>query len=284
MTSTRLLALAPLAVTLAFGTGCKKSAQEAFNSPATVTPKKRLADGSIDDQSKCDFRNRKDRDVIETAGPGAVLPNVRRVFAIVGQGPDRQRILVCRETDTNLDGTKDVVRKYNDKGESLFEEADTNYDGKIDTWITFSKGRIAEMKLDSNYDGNPDEWKFYSGGRLIRAKRDTNNDSKPDVWEMYGTDGRLERMGVDIDNDERVDRWDYDTDIKRVREDKERKEEEAAAEKAAAERKAGEYAAAEDSENADKDAKDADKDATDAKKKKKEKQPAAKKAAEKPKQ
>lgn len=272
MSSTRLLVFPVLVTVLAGGAGCKKSAQEAFNSPATVAPKKRLADGSIDDQSKCDWRNRKDRDVIETAGPGSVLPNVRRVFAIVGQGPDRQRILVCRETDTNLDGTKDVVRKYNDKGESLFEEADTNYDGKTDTWITFAKGRIAEMKLDSNYDGNPDEWKYYSGGRLTRAKRDTNNDSKPDVWEMYGPDGRLERMGVDVDNDERVDRWDYDTDIKRVREDKERKEEEAAAqkaqEKADAERKAGEYEAADPSETGDKD------------KKKKEKKPATKKTAE----
>lgn len=263
--------LAPLVLSLAAlsTAGCKKSAQEAFNSPATSTPKKVLPDGSIDDQSRCDWRGKKDRDVIETAGPGSVLPNVRRVFAVVGQGQDSQRILVCRETDTNLDGTKDVVRKYNDKGESLFEEADTNYDGKIDTWITFAKGRIAEMKLDANYDGNPDEWKYYSGGRLTRAKRDTNGDSKPDIWEMYGPDGTLERMGVDIDHDERVDRWDYDNDIKRVREDKERKAEEEAAAKAAAkleeERKAGEYKVAED----DPDSKDP--------KKKKEKKPAAKK-------
>ncbi len=270
-------ALPLLVAALALGSpavlGCKKSAQEAFNSPATTAPKKRLADGSVDDQSRCDWRGRKDRDVVETAGPGSVLPNVRRVFAVVGQGQDRQRILVCREIDTNLDGTKDVVRKYNDKGESLFEEVDANFDGKIDTWITFAKGRIAEMKLDSNFDGNVDEWKFYSGGRLTRAKRDTNNDSKPDVWEMYGPDGRLERMGVDVDNDERVDRWDYDKDIKKVREEKELKAEKDAAEKAEAERKASEYKVAEEEE------------AEDGKKPKKkdERKPAAKKAQEQPK-
>lgn len=255
--------------------GCAATAEEAFNSKATTTPVKRLADGSIDDQSKCEWRGRTDREVIETAGPGSVTPNVRRVFAIVGQGQDRNRILVCREIDTNLDGAKDVVRKYNDKGEALFEDADTNYDGKLDTWLVFSKGHLAEEKLDRNYDGNPDQWKYFNNGHIVRAKRDTNNDSKPDVWEMYSTNGALERMGVDVDGDERVDRWDYDTDVRKAREAKETADEEEAAKKAAEkaemERKAGEYAAA------DADAPKDDKPAP----KKKEKKPAAKKAAEK---
>jgi hypothetical protein len=234
-------------------------------------PVKRLADGSIDDQTKCEWRGRQDRDVVETAGPGSVMPNVRRVFAVVGQGQDRQRILVCREIDTNLDGSKDVVRKYSDKGDALFEEADTNHDGRIDTWLSFSKGRIIEEKTDRNYDGNPDEWKYFSSGRITRAKRDTNHDGKPDVWEMYSAaTGSLERMGVDVDGDERVDRWDYDTDVRRAREDKERAEEEEAARKAAekaeAERKAGEYAAADEDDDGPK---------------KNERKPAAKRAQEK---
>ncbi len=252
--------------------GCSSTPEAAFNSPVQQLPVKRLADGSIDDQTKCEWRNRQDRDVVETAGPGSVMPNVRRVFAIVGQGQDRQRILVCREIDTNLDGTKDVVRKYNDKGEALFEEADINHDGRLDTWLTFTKGRIAEEKTDRNFDGNPDEWKYFSGGRITRAKRDTNNDGKPDVWEMYAANGTLERMGVDIDGDERVDRWDYDTDVRRSREDKERKDEEEAARKAAekaeAERKAGEYKVADEDEDGDEP-------------KKNDKKPAAKKAQEK---
>lgn len=251
---------------------CSSTPEAAFNSPVQQLPVKRLADGSIDDQTKCEWRARQDRDVVETAGPGSVMPNVRRVFAVVGQGQDRQRILVCREIDTNLDGTKDVVRKYNDKGEALFEEADINHDGRIDTWLTFTKGRIAEEKTDRNFDGNPDEWKYFSGGRITRAKRDTNNDGKPDVWEMYAANGTLERMGVDVDGDERVDRWDYDTDVRRSREDKERLEEEEAARKAAekaeAERKAGEYKVADEDEEGEAP-------------KKNDKKPAAKKAQEK---
>jgi hypothetical protein len=269
--STRTLSVVLASALGAVAAGCGGgAAEEAFGAQPQTAAVKRLPDGSIDDQSKCEWRGRQDREVVETAGPGSVMPNVRRVFAVVGQGIDRQRVLVCREIDTNFDGVKDVIRKYNDKGESLFEEADVNFDGKTDTWLTFAKGRIAEEKLDRDYNGNPDEWKYYSAGRLSRAKRDTNKDGKPDTWEMYGSDGRLERMGVDVDGDERVDRWDFDSDIRKVREAKERTEEEKAAEKAEAERKQGEY-------------KTADEDAEEAKPadKKKDKKPAAKKAQEK---
>jgi hypothetical protein len=226
----------------ALATGCSSPPESKFatNSTGTVQAK-RLPDGSIDDQSKCEWRGRQDRETTETAGPGAIMPNVRRVYAIVGTGVDRQRVLVCREIDTNLDGVKDVVRKYNDKGESLFEEADANYDGRVDTWLTFSKGHLAEAKLDTDFDGNPDEWDYYSGGKISRIKRDTNHDGKPDRWEIYGSDGKLERMGVDVDNDERVDRWDVDTDVRRAKDEADRKQEDAAAEKAAKEQQQGEY-------------------------------------------
>ena len=191
----------------------------------------RNPDGSINDRSRCDWKGKADREASETAGPGSIQPNVRRVWQVVGQGEDRHKVLVCREIDTNFDGVKDVVRKYNDKGESLHEEADANYDGRIDTWITFSKGRLAEVRLDTNNDGNPDEWKYYSGGKLARVKRDTNRDGKPDVWEMY-REGKLERMGVDVDGNQQVDRWDHDTELRRTVEAVERKKEEEAADAA----------------------------------------------------
>jgi hypothetical protein len=242
----KVLAISLFATSLFVIAGCSSAPDSKFANQPEPLKAKRLADGSIDDQSKCDWRGRQDREVVETAGPGAIIPNARRVFAILGQGPDRQRVLICREIDTNLDGIKDVVRKYNDKGEALFEEADSNYDGRIDTWLTFSKGRLAEAKLDTDYDGNPDLWEYYSNGKITRAKRDTNHDGKPDRWEIYGGDGRLERIGVDLDNDERVDRWDYDTEIRKARDEKERKDDEAAAEKAAKEQAQGEYKTADE--------------------------------------
>ncbi|HEY5959260.1 MAG TPA: hypothetical protein VIV60_22030, partial [Polyangiaceae bacterium] len=206
------------------------------------------ATASGDDASRCEYRGRADREAKESAGLGTIRPNIRRVYALMGEGDDRRRVLLCREIDTNLDGTKDVMRTFNDKGESLRELADSNYDGKIDTWITFARGRMAKVEVDSNHDGNPDEFRYYVQGKLARLQRDTNRDGKPDVWEIY-EDGRLKRMGFDIDYDGHVDRWDRDEVAERVAleqelqdEEKRKREQEAAAaeaEKAAAETEPG---------------------------------------------
>jgi hypothetical protein len=215
--------LAAFAIPLALAAiGCNSGPQ--FQSKEPKVEARRRADGSIDDRSMCEWRNRPDREAREVAGPGSIQPNVRRVYQLIGTGEDRHTVLICREIDTNFDGIKDVVRHYNEKGESIAEEADSNYDGKIDTWITFVKGRLAEVKIDTNGDGKPDEWKYYSNGKLTRIVRDTNFDGHPDHWEIY-RDGHLERMGVDVDGDEHVDRWDHDTEMRRRFEEAERKKE-----------------------------------------------------------
>jgi hypothetical protein len=162
-----------------------------------------------DDKSMCDWRDKLELEVSETTGPGSLRPNVRRVYRDIGEGENRHKVLVCREIDTNLDGIKDVVRTFNAKGEALKENADTNYDGKLDIWSTFVNGRLSEEDIDTNFDGAPDVWKYYVDGRLARIKRDRNFDGKPDVWEIY-TNGRLERMGIDDTYDGHVDRWDRD--------------------------------------------------------------------------
>lgn len=176
---------------------------------------------AVDDQSKCDWRGRTDREVSETSGPGSVVPNVRRVYQTIGTASDSHKVLVCREIDTNFDGIKDIVRTYNEKGESLREEADTNYDGKVDTWVTFATGRISKEQLDTDFDGQPDSWKYYVGGALSRIQRDTNKDGKPDRWEFYA-DGKLERVGVDVDFDGHVERWDHDELARAASEDAEK--------------------------------------------------------------
>jgi hypothetical protein len=169
----------------------------------------RKRDDSRGDGARCEFKGRVDREVSESVGTGALQPSIRRVYRVIGEGDQRRRILICREVDTNLDGTKDLVRRYNDQGEAVEEQADSNYDGKLDTWIRFSKGRIAQVDVDLNGDDVPDETRYYVHGKLSRVQRDTNHDGKPDIWEIYAG-GHLERMGVDVDHDGRVDRWNRD--------------------------------------------------------------------------
>lgn len=208
---------------------------------AAASSQPRLSDKPVagvaaDDASRCDYKGRADREVNEVRGPGAQHPNIRRVYSIVGEGEDRKKLLLCREVDTNLDGAKDVMRTYTDKGEPLNELADTNFDGKVDTWITFTRGRIAKVQLDKSGRGQPDEVKFYVGGKLARAQRDTNKDGKPDQWEIYD-EGRLQRLGVDLDFDGRVDRWDRDELALRDIEAREKAEEQRAREAEEAKKK-----------------------------------------------
>lgn len=194
-------------------------------------PLQEVAGVPADDRSRCDFKGRADREVSEATGPGSSYPNIRRVFGIVGSGEERRRVLLCREVDTNLDNAKDIVRTFNDRGEPLSELSDSNYDGKIDTWITFARGRVSKMQIDSTGRGEPDETRFYVGGKLSRAQRDTNGDGKPDIWEVY-EDGKLQRIGNDLDFDGHVDRWDRDEIALREIADKERVEAEAEQKKA----------------------------------------------------
>jgi hypothetical protein len=229
-----LVRLTPAALVLGLAAvGCGASATTQTQAKMSD---KQVAGVTADDASRCDWKGRADREVQEVRGPGATQPNIRRVFAIVGEGEDRKKILLCREVDTNLDGAKDVMRTYTDKGEPLNELADTNFDGKVDTWITFSRGRIAKVQLDKSGRGQPEEVKFYVGGKLARAQRDTNRDGKPDQWEIYD-DGRLQRLGVDLDFDGRVDRWDRDEIALREIEAKEKEDEKKAQEAEAAKKK-----------------------------------------------
>ena len=214
-----LLACTAALAFVACGGGSKGGAVKTATAPGgSKDPSKWPAD----DRSMCDWRNKPELEVSETMGPGALKPNVRRVYKTFGEGESHHRTLICREIDSNLDGIKDVVRTFNEKGEALHEEADSDYDGKVDIWLNFVDGRIAQEDVDTNKDGKPDVWKFYTNGQLQRIRRDRNGDGKPDVWEIYAK-GRLERMGMDENADGHVDRWDRDEQLKYEAEAAERK-------------------------------------------------------------
>ena len=197
-----------------------------------------------DDHSMCDYKNKPELEVEETAGPGAYKPNIRRVYVWSGSKDNRKKVLICREIDTNLDGIKDVVRFYYSEGpkagEPKHEWADTDFDGKIDTWIDFAEGRISMEAVDTRHAGTPDVCKFYLNGQLSRVRRNTHCQypvvdcrvSKPqttaDTWEIYSR-GRLVRIGVDTDCNGHVDRWDRDNE-RLAQIDAEQKEEERQAE------------------------------------------------------
>ena len=107
-----------------------------------------------------------------------------------------------------------MVRLYNDEGRPIREEADRDFDGRIDEVTHFTNGRIVRREVDTSGDGMIDTKIFYEAGNPVRAERDMNARStaetwQPDRWE-YFADGRTVRVGSDLDGDGKVDRWDRD--------------------------------------------------------------------------
>jgi hypothetical protein len=132
----------------------------------------------------------------------------------MGEGSLSRLVLVCREADLNGDRKKDIVRLYDDEGRPMREEADRDFDGRIDEITHFTKGRIALREVDTSGNGFIDTKIFYESGEPFRAERDMKSKStkaewQPDRWEFYA-DGRTVRIGTDLNGDGKVDRWDRD--------------------------------------------------------------------------
>ncbi len=200
-----LLGTVAVLVAIAAGIACGGASVEpkskGANAPKAVTSDK------FKGATRCDTKA-PGREVSYHDLSGSGKPDMIEVLAYGknANGTPEGRV-VCMELDTNHDGTLDLIRLFNDKGEMESEEADRNYDGKSDLWITYEKGVIAKQAFDTTFKtGKEDEIHYYRDGKLKRIERDRNGDGKIDIWEFYVND-KLERMGVDLDFNGKVDVW-----------------------------------------------------------------------------
>lgn len=173
--------------------------------------------GDPEGASRCEVG--ADRESSEYDTSGDQIPDVRKVFKVVGTPPNARLVLVCRESDLNADGAKDVIRYYNDEGRPMREEADRNFDGRMDEVTYFQDGQVVRKEVDTDANGIVDLKTYFEGGKPQRAEADlagrsTTTEWKPNRWEYFEAD-RMVRMGTDLDGDGRVDRWDRDEEFKR---------------------------------------------------------------------
>lgn len=178
----------------------------AIRNPATVGTAT-----SRDDHRRCDATGAgRSASEYDTNADG--VPDVRKVFQIVGEGQEAHSVLICREVDLNHDGTKDVFRFYSDTGRTLREEEDRDFDNRIDVITFFDGGEVVRREFDTNGDGMVDMRMYYRDHRPYRAERELQTDNaadfRPDYWEFYDTRGHVVRIGTDYDHDGRADRWD----------------------------------------------------------------------------
>jgi hypothetical protein len=193
------------------GVGCGAGSTEPVTSPGAVQAGP--TSGGEADTARC-VSDGAGYEVSEYDTSGDNTPDVRKLFKVMGEGTLARLVLVCREADLNGDGRKDIVRLYTDEGSPRREEADRNFDGRIDEITHFASGRIALQELDTTGDGMIDTRIFYEEGQPVRAERDmasrsTADQWRPDRWEYYA-EGRTVRIGADLDGDGKVDRWDRD--------------------------------------------------------------------------
>jgi len=203
-TLTTLITALALLVPLAGCAGSKKDAKSAEGA-ATGLDLKGVGG------ERCDA-SKEGREISEYDATGDGRPDVRKVLLSIGEGVDARLVMICREADVDGDGRKDVIRYYDDNGRSLREEADRNFDGKMDLAVIFQNGKIVRKEVDENNDGKIDTRIFFEKELPLRAERDLSGKStasewRPDRWEYY-ENGVMVRMGTDLDGDARVDRWD----------------------------------------------------------------------------
>jgi hypothetical protein len=230
-------------------TGCGGSISAHSNPEAEARARaneraRSLGDSSGDPEGEARCALGPDREESEYDTSGDNVPDVRKVFKVMGTPPMMRLVLVCRESDLNSDGKKDIVRYYNDEGRPMREEADRNFDGVMDEVTYYQDGQVVRKEFDTDANGIVDLKTFFEAGKPQRAEADLAGRSsatewKPNRWEYFEAN-RMVRMGTDLDGDGRVDRWDRDEEFKR--------EQRAAQEAAAAGEGEGE---AEDDEDSD---------------------------------
>jgi hypothetical protein len=192
--------------------GCGSKDPKPVTSPGAESAES-TSGGEVADGGRC-VPNRPGDEVTEYDTSGDNTPDVRKLFRTMGEGSLSRLVLVCREADLNGDGRKDIVRLYTEEGRPMREEADRDFDGRIDDVTHFTSGRVSLQEIDTSGNGMIDTKIFYENGQPERAERDMANRStaakwKPDRWEYYA-DGRTVRIGTDLNGDGKVDRWDRD--------------------------------------------------------------------------
>lgn len=210
-TVTALVAV-PLMVSLV-ACGGPKASSVAKSKPATMSSDK------FKNATRCDAsKPGRELSYHDISGHGRADMVEVIAYAKGASGTTSEGRVVCMEVDTNRDGELDLLRTFAETGDLESEEADRNYDGKADIWISYEKGVIAKQSFDSKFSGKADEFHYYKDGKLKRIERDRNGDGKVDVWEYY-VNGRLERMGIDSDFDGRINDW-YRDEVARAEQKK----------------------------------------------------------------
>jgi len=114
-------------------------------------------------------------------------------------------VITRRSLDADRDGNPEQIR-YLDKstGKLIRMEMDRDYDGKMDTWQTYTGDSLDERTLDTNGDGRVDTWERYRGGRMVERVIDRDGNGRKDAFYTFA-DGSLVEERHDRNDDGEFD-------------------------------------------------------------------------------
>ncbi len=117
--------------------------------------------------------------------------------------------IVRQEEDTDFDGIIDVRNRAGAKGGQI-QEADTNADGKIDTWLTSdAEGNVVKKEEDQSGDGKADLIVFFKDGKIERLEQDTDAGGCIDLKQWFNGAGKVRAEYRDSTGDCKTDLWSY---------------------------------------------------------------------------
>jgi hypothetical protein len=145
------------------------------------------------------------------------------VTIVAGSWDNHETIKVTRGVlDADRDGVPEQIRFFDPDSMLLLRlEQDSNFDGNLDIWNTYTDGELTARVRDTSGDGNADVWERYEDDRMTHRTIDRDHDGIADAFYIYGGDILVEERH-DANNDGIVDRQISYQNLFRVRAEEDR--------------------------------------------------------------
>jgi hypothetical protein len=129
------------------------------------------------------------------------------VTIVAGSWGNEEPMKVTRGVlDADEDGKPEQIRFFEPESMVLLRnEQDSNFDGAMDIWSTYTAGSLVTRVRDTNEDGEPDVWEHYQNDRMTQRTIDRDRDGIADAFYQYVGEILVEERH-DANNDGSVDR------------------------------------------------------------------------------
>ena len=129
------------------------------------------------------------------------VPDVRKVFQVVGEGQEAPPVLeLPRGRPSNHDGDG-LFRFYNDQGRTSARRRTGDSDGRVDVITYFDNGEVVRREFgpQPRRHGRPADVppRTARTAPSVSYRATTPRDFRPDYWEFYDTRGHVVRIGTD---------------------------------------------------------------------------------------